>query len=100
MSAVIGSEITKLVFNPSDTGIMNSIITACGGSPLGWYNDPDIALLTLHDPAHAVGLFHAMMIYYVALMGVPKTYIEAARLETSSGFRIFLKVYVPLIKTQ
>lgn len=98
VSAVIGSEITKLVFNPSDTGIINSIIIAAGGSPLGWYNDPDIALVTLMILPTLLGFSTQMMIYYVGLLGVPKMYVEAARLETNSGFKIFLHVYVPLIK--
>lgn len=98
VSAVIGSEITKLVFNPSSTGIMNSLITALGGSPLGWYNDPDIALVTLMILPTLLGFSTQMMIYYVALMGVPKTYVEAARLETNSNLKIFLNVYIPLIK--
>lgn len=98
VSAVIGSEITKLVFNPSDTGIINSIITAMGGKPLGWYNDPDIALITLMILPTLLGFSTQMMIYYVGLMGVPKTYVEAARLETNSNFKIFWHVYVPLIK--
>ena len=98
VSAVVGSEITKLMFNPSDSGVINSIIIACGGNPLGWYNDPNMALFTLMILPTLLGFSTQMMIYYVAFMGVPKTYVEAAYLETNSNFRILTKVYVPLIK--
>lgn len=98
VSAVAGAEITKLLFNPSDNGVINTIIRACGGNPLGWYNDPKIALLTLMILPTLLGFSTQMMIYYVALMGVPKHYVEAAQLETNSSFGILTKVYVPLIK--
>ncbi len=98
VSAVVGSEITKMIFNPSDTGFMNSIITYFGGEPLGWYNDPDIALVTLMIIPSLLGFSTQMMIYYVALMGVPDSYVEAARLETNSSWVIFWKIYFPLIK--
>ena len=98
VSAVAGAEITKLLFNPSDNGVINSIIRACGGNPLGWYNDPKMALFTLMILPTLLGFSTQMMIYYVALMGVPKPYVEAAKLETNSNFRILTGVYVPLIK--
>lgn len=98
VSAVVGSEVTKLLFNPSDSGIINSIIIACGGNALGWYNDPNMALFTLMILPSLLGFSTQMMIYYVSLMGVPKTFVEAARLETNSSFKILTKVYVPLIK--
>ncbi len=98
VSAVAGAEVTKLLFNPSDTGVINSIIIALGGNPLGWYNDPKIALFTLMIVPSLLGFSTQMMIYYVALMGVPHTYVEAARLETDSTWDVFWHVYFPLIR--
>ena len=98
VSAVTGAEVIKLVFNPSDTGLMNVIIQGFGGKPLGWYNDPKIALLSLMVIPSLFGFSMQMMLYYVALIGVPKTYIEAARLETNSQFKVLWHVYLPLIK--
>ena len=98
VSAVAGSQVTKLLFNPSDTGIINSIIIFFGGEPLGWYNDPNLALFTLMIVPSLLGFSTQMMIYYVALMGVPQNYVEAAYLETNSKWAVFRKVYLPLIK--
>lgn len=98
VSAVVGAEITKLLFNPSDNGVINSIIRACGGNPLGWYNDPKMALFTLMILPTLLGFSTQMMIYYVAFTGVPKQYVEAAQLETDSNFAVLTRVYVPLIK--
>lgn len=98
VSAVVGAQVTKLLFNPSDSGVINSIIIACGGNPIGWYNDPKIALVTLMIVPSLLGFSTQMMIYYVALMSVPKSYAEAARLETNSQWTILGKVYLPLIR--
>lgn len=98
VSAVTGAEIIKLVFNPSETGLMNVIIKGFGGSPSGWYNDPKIALLSLMIIPTLFGFSMQMMLYYVALIGVPKQYVEAARLETNSQFKVLWHVYLPLIK--
>lgn len=97
VSAVAGSEVTKMLFNPSDTGVINSIIIALGGEPLGWYNDPNIALFTLMIVPSLLGFSTQMMIYYVALMGVPESYVEAAKLETNSSWKTFWHIYFPLI---
>lgn len=98
VSAVVGAQVTKLLFSPSDSGVINSIIIACGGNPIGWYNDPKIALVTLMIVPSLLGFSTQMMIYYVALMSVPKSYAEAARLETNSQWTILGKVYLPLIR--
>ena len=98
VSAVVGAQVTKLLFNPSDSGVINSIIIACGGNPIGWYSDPKIALVTLMIVPSLLGFSTQMMIYYVALMSVPKSYAEAARLETNSQWTILGKVYLPLIR--
>lgn len=98
VSAVAGAQVTKLLFNPSDSGVVNSLIIACGGDPLGWYNDPEIALVTLMIVPSLLGFSIQMMIYYVAFMGVPKSYVEAAYLETNNHWKVLGKVYLPLIK--
>lgn len=98
VSAVAGAEVTKLLFNPSDTGVINSIIIALGGDSLGWYNDPKIALFTLMIVPSLLGFSTQMMIYYVALLGVPQTYVEAAQLETNNTWKVFWHVYFPLIR--
>lgn len=98
VSAVAGAYVTKLLFNPSDTGVINSLIIGMGGSPLGWYNDPSISLVTLMIVPSLLGFSTQMMIFYVAIAGVPPAYVEAARLETESQAIILVKIYVPLIR--
>lgn len=98
VSAVAGAQIIKMLFNPSDSGLINNLIIKMGGEPLGWYNDPKLALFSLMVVPFLLGFSTQMMLFYVALLGVPKAYVEAARLETSSSTRILWHVYIPLIK--
>lgn len=97
VGAVISSNITMLVFNPSDTGLMNQIIAFFGGEPLAWYNDPDLSLLTLMILPALLGFSSQMLIYYVAIVGIPKTYVEAAIVDGASAWQIFGHIYIPSI---
>lgn len=96
VSAVISSDITKVIFSPSDTGIMNTIIQFFGGKPLAWYNDPKLSLITLMIIPTLLGFSTQMMIYYVAIKGINKDYLEAVKVDGASNFQIF-KFYLPLI---
>ena len=97
VSAVISSDITKVIFSPSDTGIMNTIIQFFGGKPLAWYNDPKLSLITLMIIPTLLGFSTQMMIYYVAIKGINKDYLEAAKVDGASNFKIFKSIYLPLI---
>lgn len=98
VSAVAGAQITKILFDPSDTGLVNVIIAKLGGSPLGWYNDPDLALPTLMIVPFLLGFSTQMLLYYVAFNSVPASYVEAAYLETDSRLAVLSKIYLPLIR--
>ena len=44
------------------------------------------------------GFSQKMLIYYASIVSIPPSYVEAASLETSSKFKIFLTVTLPLMK--
>ena len=44
-----------------------------------------------------LGFSTQMMIYYVAIKGINKDYIEAAKIDGASNFQIFKTIYFPLI---
>ena len=44
------------------------------------------------------GFCQKLLIYYASIVSIPSTYTEAASLETSSRFRIFFRVTMPLMK--
>ena len=97
VSSVASTEITKQIFNPSESGILNSIIIFFGGNKLAWYNDKSLALITLMIMPLLLGFSSQMIIYYVALKGVNQSQIEAAKIDGAKGFSIFKNIYVPSI---
>ena len=97
VSSVASTEITKQIFNPSESGLINQIIMAFGGEKLAWYNDNSLALITLMIMPLLLGFSSQMIIYYVALKGVNQNQIEAAKIDGAKGFSIFKNIYVPSI---
>lgn len=98
VSAVASSGITEMVFNSDSTGLINSIIVMFGGEPLSWYKDADLALFTLMIMPTLLGFSSQMMIYYVAIMGVPKDYLEAASIDGANSRQIFWAIYFPALR--
>lgn len=96
-SAVASADITKLIFSPSDTGVMNSIIQFFGGNSLAWYNDEKLSLISLMIIPALLGFSTQMVIYYVAIKGVDKGIVEAATIDGASSFKILLNIYIPSI---
>ncbi|MGI6392199.1 MAG: carbohydrate ABC transporter permease [Candidatus Izemoplasmatales bacterium] len=96
-SAVTSADITKLIFSPSDSGIMNSIIQFFGGNSLAWYNDEKLSLFSLMLIPALFGFSTQMVIYYVAIKGVDKGMVEAAQIDGATPVQILLKIYIPSI---
>ena len=87
-----------MVFLDMDYGILNKIITAFGGDPIMWYNDPKYwpPILTI---AHIwKGFGYSAVIYYAALMGLDKTIFEAAELDGVGKLKQMWYISLPGIK--
>lgn len=97
VSSVASADITKTLFSPSETGLINTIIQFFGGSPLSWYNDEKLSLFTLMIIPMLLGFSSQMMIYYVAIKGVDKSLVEAAKIDGATNNQIFLHIYIPSI---
>ncbi len=98
VSAVVGSDLTKTLFASDNSGLINQIAIACGGGATMWLDDSSYALFALMVVPFFFGFSTKMLIYYTSIISVPKTYLEAAELETTSKFTIFLKITLPLVK--
>lgn len=86
------------VFLDMDYGILNKIITAFGGDPVMWYNDPKFwpPILTI---AHIwKGFGYSAVIYYAALMGLDKSLFEAAELDGAGKLKQMWYISLPGIK--
>ena len=97
VSSVISADITKLVFSPSDTGLMNTILRFLNLEPLYWYNDERLSLITLMILPMLLGFSTQMMIYYVAIKGVDRNLVEAAKMDGATNGQILVNIYLPCI---
>ena len=97
VSAAITTQITLYVFNPTETGILNSFLSVFGIPPKDWLVNEDTALISLMVIPFFTGFSQKMIIFYAGLNGIPKTYYEAASLDTDSGVQIFGYITWPLL---
>lgn len=80
-----------------DLGIINYYVRLLGLPPVGWLNDKNIAMLSIIiiDVWKNVGFF--IIILLAALQGVPKTLMEAARIDGASPLTTLLRIKLPFI---
>lgn len=80
-------------------GLVNNIIKACGGEQILFFRSSDylnmIWLILMGFPF--VGSY---LIFYGAMMNIPKSYYEAAELDGISVWKRFIKIDVPLCLPQ
>jgi len=83
-------------------GLLNAIVTALGGEPVAWFQG-----ITIPWPINNFFLLFimiwlqtgfAMVIQSSAVKGVPRSLMEAARIDGAGEIRIFFNVIVPYIK--
>jgi raffinose/stachyose/melibiose transport system permease protein len=83
-----------------DGGLINSFLTGIGRSDLRrvWLGDPNTALLAISVVSGWIYAGFYMAIFYAALQRVPKSIIEAARLDGASEWDLFRRIKVPLVR--
>ena len=99
VSAVVGSNIIQLLFDGSESGIVNSLLMSIGAldNPINYFNEEKYALFALMFTSVFLGFSGGLLIYYAAIIGVPDTYLEAASLETDSKLKAYIYITLPLI---
>ncbi|MFC2106455.1 carbohydrate ABC transporter permease [Candidatus Bipolaricaulota bacterium] len=104
ISMVGASVIWKFIyaFRPAgaaQVGLLNAIVTAFGGEPLGWLIErPWINNLCLIIVGIWIWTGFCMVILSAAYKGIPKELLEAARIDGATELQVFWKVILPLLK--
>ena len=103
ISAVGASVIWKFVYyyqppGRSQTGLLNAIVVALGGDPVGWllqrpWNN---FFLTIVMVWLLTGF--CMVVLSAAVKGVPGELLEAARIDGATEVRVFFSVIIPYIR--
>ena len=89
-----------LVYNmfEYDYGVINSLITAWGGTKIDFYNTPAYwpMLIILFNLWKGVG--YGMVVYLASIMGIDGELYEAARVDGANVFQQIRYITMPLLK--
>jgi alpha-glucoside transport system permease protein len=79
-------------------GILNAIVTALGGKPVGWLTYRPWNTLFLIIILIWMWSGFAVVAFSAALRGVPTSIKEAARIDGANEFRVVLSIVIPYIQ--
>lgn len=84
-------------FLSTDKGLMNSLLATLGKEPINWYADPKYwpVIIVLLGVWKSLG--YSSIIYYASIMGIDRTYYEAAMVDGATKFKQIMKVTIPLL---
>jgi alpha-glucoside transport system permease protein len=103
ISFIGASVIWRLVYaykpaSQQQIGLLNAIITAFGGEPVGWIAEEPINTLLFIVILIWMQAGFAMVILSAALKGVPTELLEAGRIDGASEVQIFFNIMIPYIQ--
>ncbi|SEE59375.1 carbohydrate ABC transporter permease [Jiangella alba] len=94
--AVIGL-VWRFLLDPQ-IGLVSGLIERFGGDPVGWLQDPALALPTVIFVSVWKNAGFTMIILLAGLKGVPGQLYEAARLDGATGWQLTRHVTLPSIR--
>lgn len=101
MPAAVPLSVSTIVwgvgFRPDD-GIVNAVLASIGIPAQPWLTSPDQALVAIMILASWAGVGYWMLFLVAGLQDVPRSYLEAARLDGAGFWTSFLHIQLPLLK--
>jgi len=82
----------------SDSGVVNSVITAFGGHQVDWLTSPRWALVSVLIANIWIGIPFNLVVLYSGLQNIPADVNEAAALDGASSWQKFWRVTFPLLR--
>jgi len=77
-------------------GVVNAVLGTLHLPQPGWFTDPNMALWTIAGVDVWKGVGIATLIFMAGIVAIPQEYLEAARMDGASRWRIFRSVILPL----
>jgi multiple sugar transport system permease protein len=99
-SVVVASLVFRYLFNSSDAGLMNYLLTDFLGvvkEPISWLREAKTAFIPVYFLGIWKGVGWAMVIFLAALQTIPESYREAAAIDGASDSQITFKIILPIM---
>ncbi len=80
------------------TGLLNAIVVALGGEPVGWLIERAINNYALIVIMIWLMTGFAMVVLSAALKSIPSEIIEAARIDGASEIQLFFRIIIPSLR--
>ncbi len=97
-SLVAASIIWTLVLDPTDAGLLNSLLVRLGVSPQPWLSSSKWALFSIMVMYIWKNVGYVMLIYLAGLQSIPEQLYEAASIDGARGLEKFFYITLPLLK--
>ncbi len=97
VSVVPSAMIWKWMYDPQ-FGIFNWVLSWFGRGSVGWLVDRRYSMMAVVLFVIWKWLGYYMVIFWVGLKGIPEMYIEAAKIDGASEFRIIRSIIFPLLR--
>jgi multiple sugar transport system permease protein len=98
ISGIIVIYLWKLLYDPSDAGVLNQLLMAIGLEKSRWVKDENLAMLCVIFPSIWAGMGPGSLIYLAALKGIPNDLYEAADIDGATFFQKITKIVFPSLK--
>lgn len=80
-SALVVTLLWKLMFDPTEGGLLNKLLVSLGVQAKSWLLDPSLAMTCCILPGVWAGAGISSLVYIAALESLPKDYYEAAAID-------------------
>lgn len=94
-SALVVTLLWKMMFDPTENGMLNQVLAVFGVGRHAWLQDPAWAMTCCILPGVWAGAGMASLIYVAALHGLPPDYYEAAAIDGAGILGRFRHVTLP-----
>ncbi|WP_016696719.1 carbohydrate ABC transporter permease [Actinoalloteichus spitiensis] len=82
----------------SESGVVNSVLTAFGADPVNWLTSPRYSLLAVLVANVWIGIPFNLVLLYSGLRNIPPQLHEAAALDGAGGWQRFWRITMPLLR--
>lgn len=98
LSVVAVSIFWRWILYQPTYGLFNTILIALGFPSQGFLSDPNQAMASIIVMTIWKWTGYHTIIFIAGLQMIPKTYYEAANIDSASGWKMFTKITLPLLK--